>query len=233
MIAAIAFDGDDTLWDNETYYQEARRQFIQLLAGYGDPEEIGQRLDHLEAFNVRYYGYGIKSYALSLVEAAVQVSRGQVTGVEIERIIAITRWMLAAPVKMLPGVQSVLAQLSQVHPLILITKGDQLEQEDKITRSGLAPYFRQVEIVAHKTPAVYRRILDQSKIDPHHFWMVGNSLRSDILPVLAIGGRAVYIPYPHTWWHEQVPETELVGKQFDQLENIASLPGFFRQTDAG
>jgi putative hydrolase of the HAD superfamily len=226
MLKVIAFDGGDTLWENEPIYMHARQSFTSLLARYNDPDWIGRELDHTESYNVRYYGYGIKSYGLSLVETAVRVTEGQVTGAEIQQILDIIRSMLAAPIEPMPGAVITLERLSHEYPLMLITKGDDIEQRGKINRSGLAPYFKHIEIVAEKTVETYTGLLERYHIQPSGFLMVGNSLKSDILPVLAAGGRAVYIAYTNTWFHEHVDASELEGKQFDEIGKLDLMVDF-------
>ena len=224
---AIAFDADDTLWDNERLYLQARAQFLDLLSECTDRETCGKRLDELEMDNVRYYGYGIKSFILSMIEAALELSAGQVAAEKIGAILGIARQMLSAEVLLIDGVGEVLESLAQRYPLMLITKGDPSEQRPKMIHSGLAEYFRWVEVVHDKTPEVYRAILERYNIRVDRFLMVGNSLRSDILPVLEIGGQAVYIPYANTWAHENVAD-EPVGS-YVTLENLRQLPGLVEQ----
>ena len=224
---AIAFDADDTLWDNEYLYTQARENFLDLLSECADREACGKRMDEIEIDNVRYYGYGIKSFILSMIEAALELSAGQVVAEKIGAILGIARQMLSANVLLIDGVGEVLESLAQRYPLMLITKGDPSEQRPKIIHSGLAEYFRWVEVVHDKTPEVYRTILERYSIRPERFLMVGNSLRSDILPVLEIGGQAVYIPYANTWAHENVAD-EPVGS-YVTLENLRQLPALVEQ----
>jgi putative hydrolase of the HAD superfamily len=198
----IAFDADDTLWQNERLFINAQQRFIQLLSQYHPPEWISQRLDATEARNIEHFGYGIKAFALSMIETAVELTEGRVAGEDIGVLVDLARQMLRAPVELLEGVAEVIPQLAARHRLMLITKGDLLDQESKINRSGLAQYFPYVEIVSQKTPATYTRILERYGIAPARFLMIGNALRSDILPVLELGGNAVYIPQDTTWAHE-------------------------------
>ncbi len=220
----IAFDGDDTLWENEIYYTRAKTCFKELLAGFGDPAFISTRLDEIEEANVRWYGYGIKSFALSMIETAVVLSDGHLKSSTLQSLLDLTHEMLEIRVDILPGVEHVLDLLSAKNPLLLITKGDTFEQYRKVQRTGLARYFYQVEIVAEKTPTVYQALLEKYQISPHRFIMVGNSLRSDILPVLSIGAQAVYIPYHATWAHENVTPAELIGYSITEIPSIKQLP---------
>lgn len=220
---AIAFDADDTLWDNEYLYSQAKARFLDLLSECTDREACSRRLDEIETGNVRFYGYGIKSFVLSMIEAALELSAGQVAAEKIATILGIARQMLSANVLLIDGVGEVLESLAQRYPLMLITKGDPSEQRPKIMHSGLADYFQWVEVVHDKTPEVYRAILERYRIQAERFLMVGNSLRSDILPVLEVGGQAVYIPYAQTWAHEFVID-QPEGK-YITLENLRGLPG--------
>jgi putative hydrolase of the HAD superfamily len=224
MIEIIGFDADDTLWHNETLYSQAKDQLQELLAQYGNPEQLRQRLDEIEELNVRHYGYGIKSFALSMVEAAIEISNGQIEAPRLSRILDIVKEMLSAEVKPLGAVEPTLAVLAQEYMLMLITKGDFFEQQRKIERSGLAKYFRHIEIVVDKTPETYRGVLAKYHLEPNKFLMVGNSLRSDILPVLAIGGQAVYVPYESTWAHENVDETAQADTKYNEIEHLGQLP---------
>jgi putative hydrolase of the HAD superfamily len=224
MFDVIALDADDTLWDNEYLYSEAKNKFITLLSECESPEECERRLDEIELENVRYYGYGIKSFVLSMIEAALELTEGQVAAEKIAAILGYAREMLAAEVRVIDGVGDTLASLSQSHPLMLITKGDPSEQMRKIEDSGLGVFFRWVEVVADKSPAVYRTILERYNIPAARFLMVGNSLRSDILPVLEIGGHAVLVPYANTWAHEMnVGETD---HTYTTLLDLRQLPGY-------
>lgn len=223
MFDIIAFDADDTLWNNEIHYLNAREQFIQLCADYEDPHLAGRELDKIEINNLSYYGYGIKSFALSMIETAVKVSRGKLDAEKISEIIAITKNMLDARIELLDHVPETLDALSQRYALMLITKGDPSEQQRKINRSGLSKYFRYVEIIGEKTIETYRTIFEKYQIDPSRFLMIGNSLKSDILPVLTLGGKAIYIPHPHTWAHEMVDEDQGRDAGYIQVDHIGQV----------
>jgi putative hydrolase of the HAD superfamily len=225
MIELVGFDADDTLWRNEHLYSAAKARFARLLAqDYTIPDAL-ERLDAKELDNLQYFGYGIKSFTLSMVETAVAVTCGKVKAEDIQKLVDFSREMLGAQVELYPGARAAVSRLSTAYPLILITKGDLFEQTRKVQRSGLAEFFRYVEIVADKTLESYRAILAKYQIDPRHFVMIGNSLRSDIYPVLALGGRAVYIPDSDTWSHEsQVAAPEGSG-QYDELAHLEELPG--------
>lgn len=222
----IAFDGDDTLWENEIYYTAAKNQFKQMLSAYGEPDKIGARLDEIEINNIQWYGYGIKSFTLSMIQTAIAVSDGQVQGSLIDQLLEISRRMLDTHVAVMPGVVETLTILRRTYPLLLITKGDTFEQALKIQRTGLAPYFTHIEIVADKTPAVYQAILARYAIRPEQFMMIGNSLRSDILPVLKLGGQAIFVPYHSTWAHEHASPDEIAGHVFAELPALSDIPGW-------
>jgi len=224
MFDVIAFDADDTLWHNEPLYRGAQRQVLDILAQYHGRDWIERRMNETEIRNLEHYGYGIKGFTLSMIETAIELTEGRISGAEIGRIIELTREMFKAPVELLAGVEETITTLSASHDLMLITKGDLFEQEAKIARSGLAGHFSKVEIVPVKIRETYRSIAAKHKIDPQRFLMIGNSIRSDILPVLEMGGSAVHIPYETTWEHEVVPDEELAGREFIRLAHIRELP---------
>ncbi len=223
----IAFDADDTLWDNERLYLEAKQKFVQLFAECERPDHCLQRLEEVEGQNVALYGYGIKSFILSMIETALTLGEERHVADKIATILAFARQMLAAEVRLLDGVGEVLATLHARYPLMLITKGDAAEQQRKIEASGLAGFFRWVEVVADKTPQVYRAILERYRFSPQRFLMVGNSLRSDVLPVLEIGGQAVLIPYANTWSHEM--NVDVRGRAYVTLPSLSELPAYLER----
>jgi len=223
----IAFDADDTLWHNERNYLMAQERFAQLLAQYHNPEWIHARLYETETRNIEHYGYGIKAFALSMIETAVELTEGRISGKDVKAIIALARGMLAAPVELLAHVSETIPRLSAAYRMMVITKGDLLDQETKMTRSGLPDCFESIEVVSHKTPASYRRIMQRAGVAPDRFLMVGNSLKSDILPVLELGASAVHIPYDVTWLHEQA-EPPVGHPGFHSLEHLGQLPGLLR-----
>lgn len=235
MIDVIAFDADDTLWHNETLYSMTQDKFKQMLSRYHSADWIEQKLYETEMHNLEYFGYGIKAFTLSMIETAIELTEGRIQGGEIQALIDFAREMLDAPVQLLDQAQKVVAQLSETHTLMIITKGDLFDQETKIAQSGLADYFSHVEIVSDKTENTYRQLLVKYDIAPQRFLMVGNSLRSDILPVLAIGGQAVYIPYHLTWAHETVDLDEQDEEQqtFVELEHMGLLPDLIDELSDG
>lgn len=203
-IGAIGFDGDDTLWHSETEFAVTQTMFCELLAPHVPDASINleARLVATEGANLEVFGYGVKGFTLSMIETALEVSEGQVPASVIRTLLDRGKAMLSHPVELLDGVAEVIDALSGRYRLVLVTKGDLMHQESKVAGSGLAERFDHIEIVAEKDPATYARILARHGIEPASFVMVGNSVRSDVLPVIAIGGRAVHIPYHLTWEHE-------------------------------
>ena len=223
MLELIAFDADDTLWHTESLYSNAQSRFVALLAEYHPREWIEQRLYATEMANLRYYGYGVKSFILSMIESSIELTEGRITGREIQQVIDLAKEMLSAEVRPLEQVETTVTRLAERYPLMIITKGDLFDQESKVARSGLGGHFKHVEIVSDKTPQSYAALLARYNVRPENFLMVGNSLRSDILPVAAIGGRAVYVPYAVTWAHEAVDAETAGAASFVQLEHIGQL----------
>lgn len=220
----IALDADDTLWHNERLFESTHERFCDLLSDYHNREWIEERLNATEARNVQQFGYGIKGFVLSMIETAIELTESRVTGSEIQQIINWGHEMIGAPVELLNGVEETVKTLAKDYPLMLLTKGDLFNQETKLARSRLGEFFSAIEIVSEKDSRTYRAVMTRHNIAPDRFLMVGNSLRSDILPVLEAGGTAVYIPYHTTWVLERVSDEDLHGKQFAQLEQIGELP---------
>jgi putative hydrolase of the HAD superfamily len=224
VIEVIGFDADDTLWHSETLYYRVQQEFQALLVPYCGDDGVMDELYETEMGNLPYWGYGIKGFTLSMIETAIRVTGGEIGAQQIQKIIELAKEMKGAPVHLLPHVAEVVPALSESHRLMLITKGDLFDQEAKIASSGLASHFDYVEIVTDKTPNVYRTLLEKHRIEPRCFLMVGNSIRSDILPVVALGARAVHIPYPITWVHEAVPVKGGEASGYVELEHIGLLP---------
>lgn len=225
MIKLIAFDADDTLWHNETLYQATKANVIALMAPYVPADTFEQHLDAVELRNMHSFGFGAKAFTLSLIETAVEVSEGKVRADEIQQIIAFGKNLINAEMQVFEGVEPTLAQLAQRSPLMLLTKGDLLDQEAKLARSGLEAYFNSVEIVSDKTMDTYRRILKEHNLSPEEFLMVGNSLKSDILPVIKLGAWAVYIPFAMTWSLEMKIDEAIQSDRLIEIERIDLLPG--------
>lgn len=229
MFDVIAFDADDTLWHNMALYENTLHNLALLLADYIDAEALDKKLFTTETRNIRYFGYGIKSFSLSMIETAVAIMGSNIQGNIILKILGFAKDMLTAPVQLIDHVADVLAQVAPSYELMVITKGDLLDQQGKIDRSGLAGYFSKIEVVSEKNPKTYARILHTHRIDPRRFLMVGNSLKSDVLPVLDIGGNAVHIPHALTWAHEEVEiEPESVIKHIE-LAHIGLLPNWLEK----
>ena len=224
-IKTIGFDADDTLWHNENLFEDHHEKYCELLSEYHDSSTIEKVLHETEMKNLELFGYGIKGFTLSCIETAIQLTNGEIKAVEIRRIIDHCRYMLEHPVEVFDGAESVLKTLSTEYRLILITKGDLRDQERKISKSGLAQYFDHTEIVSDKNVESYARVLERSQVSTDQFLMIGNSLKSDILPVLNLGGHGVYIPYRITWAHEHVHSPPTEYQNFYELESIAQLPG--------
>lgn len=229
MFDVIAFDADDTLWANEHVYLMKRDRFVGLLRPFSNSNNIGEVLDKTEIGNLHYYGYGIKSFILSMIETAVSLTDGRVSGEAIQTIIQFGKEMREHPVQLNDGVQVVLDQLGQRYTLMLITKGDLFEQESKIARSGIAEKFKYIEVVSEKDPETYDNLLQKYGIAPSRFLMIGNSVRSDILPVVEIGGTAVHIPAETTWAHEEVTFQPGQSRPYEMLERITQLPDYISQ----
>ena len=224
----IAFDADDTLWHTESLYVNVQGKLKELLAPYHEPEWVEARLYETEMRNLKVYGYGIKSFTLSMIETAIELTEGRISGREIQSILHLAKEMVSADIQLLPHVAEAIPQLAARTPLMIITKGDLLDQEAKIAKSGLGSYFRYVEIVSSKTRTTYETILNRHGIPPERFLMVGNSLPSDILPVLEMGGHGVHIPYHITWAHEAAA-TPSNHSRFHQLDNLGQLPDLIQQ----
>jgi putative hydrolase of the HAD superfamily len=221
-IHTIAFDADDTLWVNETFFRDAEDEVCKLLSPYIDYESCQQRLFEMEMRNLSLYGYGIKPFTLSLIECAQEVSEGKVTNEIIASIIDIGKEMLNAPVDLIDGIEEVLEKLSDKYKLVVATKGDLLDQERKLEKSGLSKYFHHIEVMSDKQPANYLKLVKHLDIDPTSFLMIGNSLKSDVLPVLEIGGHAFHIPFHTTWAHEQV-DIEITHERFKSFGTSSEI----------
>lgn len=222
-ITTIGFDADDTLWHNETIFRLTHDRFVALLADHADSATLEARLAETEQRNLRLYGYGVKGFTLSMIETAMELTGGEAPASVVREILAAGREMLAHPVETLPGVDEALATLSERYRLVLITKGDLLDQERKLAASGLGDLFAAVEIVSEKTRGTYQRVFDRHGTGPSEAVMVGNSMKSDVLPALEAGAWAVHIPYAITWAHEVAEAPEGHGR-YGALTGIDALP---------
>ena len=224
MTRTIAFDADDTLWHNETLYAITQEQITALLAPYCQDQDLQRQLLETERRNLHLYGYGVKGFTLSIIESAIEISRGQVTAAEIQAILEAGKKMLAHHIELLPHVKETLEKLARNYNLMMITKGDLFHQESRIAMSGLGELFTAIEVVSEKDVPTYERILRRYHISPDHFVMVGNSLRSDILPVLALQAQAIYIPYQITWELEKAELPEADRARWRQASSIQEVP---------
>ncbi|KAB1071255.1 HAD family hydrolase [Tamlana haliotis] len=222
-IKVIGFDADDTLWVNETYFRDAETEFAKLLSKYETPNKIDQELFKMEIGNLPLYGYGVKAFTLSMVECALELSNKNVSSKTIEAILNIGKDMLNKPVEVLVGVEDVLEELSKKYRLILATKGDLLDQEQKLEKSGLTKYFHHIEVLSDKKENNYSKLLKHLKVDPKEFLMIGNSLKSDVLPLVNINAHAIHVPFHTTWAHEQVKEEETNGKTYKSIDSISEI----------
>jgi putative hydrolase of the HAD superfamily len=233
MITTIGFDADDTLWHNQAIFEDAHQRCCALLARYHDRAAVDRELYATEMRNIGLYGYGIKAFALDAIETAIRLSSGRIAADEIQQILDLARDMLAHPVELLPGVKETVAALAATHKLLVITKGDLRDQERKVAASGLASHFRAVEVLSEKDGGAYARVLRKHGVAPAEFLMVGNSLKSDVLPVLEVGGAAAYIPYHLTSTHESVESAAPVGQaRFVQLAGLGELPAALARFDS-
>lgn len=225
-IEVVGLDGDDTLWRNEEYFADTQEYFRDLLAPYADGTDLDARLHATERTNLELFGFGVKGFTLSMIETAIEVSGGRVGSAEVQSLLDRGKAMLAQPVELLDGVVEVVTELAATYRLVLVTKGDLLHQEQKLARSGLAELFAHIEIVSEKDEPTYERILQRHAIERERFVMVGNSVRSDVLPPLAIGTRAVHIPADLVWAYEHADHDGSVPT----LGSIRELPAWLATT---
>jgi len=226
-IKVIAFDADDTLWVNEPYFQEVEKKFCILLEDYLPQHAASKELFKVEMQNLSLYGYGVKAYILSMIEAAFVITKDTATPELIAKIIQYGKELLEKPIELLDGVEAVLQSLKGKYKLVVATKGDLLDQERKLKKSGIDHYFHHTEIMSDKQEADYLKLVKHLDILPEEFLMIGNSIKSDILPVLAVGGHAFHVPYHVTWEHEKV-EPNINHPEFKQLEKITELLAYLQ-----
>jgi len=226
MIDIVAFDADDTLWHSETYFREAQLAFEKILGKYIDvtDADVHGKLLAFERRNVKRFGYGAKGMTLSMIETAIAATDGAVRGGDIQSILDLGHGILDHSVELLPHVEETIAEVSKSFPLVLITKGDLFHQEAKVAKSGLGKWFKRIEIVSEKDPATYRRVLDELGVAPERFVMIGNSPKSDIQPVLALGGHAVFIPYPVLWAMERTDPIDPATPGFFEVADVRAVP---------
>jgi putative hydrolase of the HAD superfamily len=227
-ISVLGLDADDTLWHNETFYRMTRQRFNELLADFVDADTLEEEIAATENRNLGLYGYGAKGFTLSMLETALEVSKGKVSGEALGEILTVGRELMNHPVEPLPGVHEALESLSAEYRLVLITKGDLFHQESKLAASGLGGFFSGVEIVSEKKAETYARIFSRHGAGPEHAAMAGNSVRSDVLPALEAGSYAALIPYHLVWAHEDAP-LPTSHPRFAELPSLAELPGWLAQ----
>ena len=222
LLKAIAFDADDTLWVNEPYFQETEHRFCALMEDYLPHHSVSKELFKTEIQNLALYGYGVKGFILSMLETALRVSNNTVSNSVLEKIVQYGKDLLEKPIELLEGVEETLQLLKSKYRIVVATKGDLLDQERKLKRSGLENYFHHIEIMSDKQEADYGKLIRHLDIKPEEFLMIGNSLKSDIMPVLAMGGHGVHVPYHTTWAHEKT-EHVIEHPNFRQVQSIKEI----------
>jgi len=225
-IKVISFDADDTLWQNENLFREAEQKFCRLTKPYAAKDKAIRILWDMEVKNIPVYGYGIKAFTLDMLEAAQKISKNKLTSSETQKIINLGKNLIKSPIVLFEGAENTLKKLSEKYKIIVTTKGDLLEQENKIYRSGLAKYLRHIEVMSEKDKKSYSRLLKELNIKPEEFLMVGNSVKSDILPVLALGANAVFIPSRFTWFFEDGDASKIPAQNYLKLQEISQLLEF-------
>jgi putative hydrolase of the HAD superfamily len=233
VIRTLGLDGDDTLWHSESHFAVTEEQLADLLSPYADPDDLHRLMIETERRNLTLFGYGVKGFILSMIETAIEVSEGAIRVREIEQILQAGKALLAHPVELLDGVDETIDALSGRVQLVIVTKGDLFHQESKVAASGLSERVDGIEIVTEKDEATYRRVLARHGTDPAEFLMVGNSVRSDILPVLAIGGHAAHVPYHVTWDVEVADLPSVDDERFFGLGSLRDVPDLLDRIDAG
>ncbi|MGV9002418.1 HAD family hydrolase [Flavobacterium sp.] len=221
-IKTIAFDADDTLWHNEPYFDEAQERFCKLFQDFASSQEIlGSILNH-QVKNLPLYGFGIKAFTLSMIETALQLTQHNISGKGIEQIITIGKDLLQKPVELLPNVEKVLEELQGKYKLVVATKGDLKDQHRKLHESGIGAYFHHIEVLSDKAELDYEKMLGRLECKASDFLMIGNSLKSDVLPIINIGGYAIHIPYRTTWEYEKI-DFEIKHENFKAIDNIGEV----------
>lgn len=233
-IRMIGFDADDTLWRSQDYFDQAQLDFERIVAGYVDLSDarVHERLYEIEKNNIGVFGYGVKGMTLSMIEAAVAITGQRISAADLHRIVELGKDLLRHPVEMLPGVAQAVAEIAAEFEVVLITKGDLFHQEAKVRQCGLADLFRRIEIVSEKDIDTYARLLREFELPARQFVMIGNSLRSDIAPVLALGGWGIHVPYHTTWAHENEADVAADAPRLRRVEHAADLARTVRELAA-
>ncbi len=231
MLELIGFDGDDTLWRSQDFYDAAQSEFERIVGNYVDLADarVHEKLLAIESGNLHVFGYGAKGMTLSMIEAAFEITGGQISSADLHRLLGIGKDVLAHPVELLPGIRDAVEEVASRYRIVLITKGDLIHQQAKVDRSGLCDLFHRIEIVSEKNPAAYARVLAECNVSADAFLMVGNSLRSDIAPVIELGGWGVYMPYHSTWSLETDADFSLDNPRVVQVGEPASIPAAIAQ----
>ncbi len=229
----VGFDADDTLWRSEDYYRDAQTEFERIVAGYVDLDDAHDRLYAVEKQNIALFGYGAKGMTLSMIEAAIAITAERISARDLHRIVELGKAVLQHPVELLPGIREAVTAIARDYPVVLITKGDLFHQETKVRESGLSELFRRIEIVSEKDEPTYRRLLAEFGLDAEQFAMIGNSLRSDIVPVLELGGCGVHMPYHVTWAHEAEAAPPTATERLRSVSGPAELPAAIRSLAGG
>ena len=234
MIELVGFDGDDTLWHSEGYYQAVHAEFEQVLGRYVDlgDARVHERLLATEQANLHLFGYGAKGMTLSLLETAIALTDERISAADLHSLLQLGKEILRHPVELLPGIREAVAEVARGCRLVLITKGDLFHQEQKVAASGLGDLFQRIEIVSEKDESAYRRVLAEFSVEPSRFLMVGNSLRSDIEPVLALGGWGLHVPYHVTWAHEARHDVDPAHPRLLQVDAPTAIPAALRELQA-
>jgi putative hydrolase of the HAD superfamily len=222
-IKVIGFDADDTLWVNEPYFRETEMKFCELLKNGMSLDEVTEKLFEIEIGNIPLYGYGTKAFILSMIETGLKITNGQLPPEKVEAILELGKEQINKPIELIEGIEEVLEALQGKYRLIVATKGDLLDQERKLKKSGLLKYFHHIEVMTDKKEEDYQKLIKHLDINPEQFMMIGNSLKSDIMPVLELGGKAVHVPFHTTWVHEMVSEEEMQQANFHEVENVKEV----------
>lgn len=225
-IKVISFDADDTLWQNENLFRRTECDFCKIMLPYSDKEKAIKALWNIEVKNISLYGYGIKAFTLDMLDAALKLSKGKLTAAETKQIINLGKKLIKSPIVLFEGAERTLKILNKKYKIVVTTKGDLLEQENKVYRSGLDKYLYHIEVMSEKNKSSYARLLKELNIKPQEFLMVGNSVKSDILPVLENGANAVFIPSKFTWFYEDGDASKIPAKNFMKLKKISELLNF-------
>ncbi|MBX3697714.1 MAG: HAD family hydrolase [Dokdonella sp.] len=235
MLELIGFDGDDTLWQSQDFYDAAQAEFERIVGAYVDLADVRvhERLLAVEAGNIQAFGYGAKGMTLSMIEAAFEITGGLISSGDLHRLVGIGKEVLAHPVTLLPGIREAVEEVAARHRIVLITKGDLIHQQAKVRRSDLGDLFHRIEIVSEKDPPAYARVLEECGVEPAAFAMVGNSLRSDIAPVVELGGWGVYMPYHSTWSLETDPHFAVDNPRVIQVSTASAIPAALERLARG